>query len=260
MKIFHEAPIALFNAVQKRTDGDYALCHLLEENKEYAAKFLSAKERNREIILDNSAFELDAPVDWDLLNYWTQKLEPAWVVLPDALNDGPTTVENAERYLAKYRIPKVTSIIGVVQGRSYDEIVDCYKALSIVCPMLAFSFNYSWWNIYEDPVNLAKYKTHERILMLNRLEQDGVINTKTKHHLLGCNLPTEFIFQRRPWIYSVDTSNPVMYGMQYGPYPVNGPSFKPSDKLYTHINTDISEDEYQAIMHNIAQFRRWCSC
>ena len=35
IKIAHEAPIDLFDEVQRLTDYDYALVHLLEENGRY---------------------------------------------------------------------------------------------------------------------------------------------------------------------------------------------------------------------------------
>ena len=47
MKIFHEAPLSVFEDVQRMTDGDYALVHLLEKNPEYAQKFMEAKFSGR---------------------------------------------------------------------------------------------------------------------------------------------------------------------------------------------------------------------
>ena len=38
MKIAHEAPLSIFDDVQKVTDYDYFLVHLFEENSDYEKK------------------------------------------------------------------------------------------------------------------------------------------------------------------------------------------------------------------------------
>ena len=59
IKIAHEAPKSIFNEMQKFTDYDYALVHLLEEDEEYLKLFEEAILKGREVILDNSIFELE---------------------------------------------------------------------------------------------------------------------------------------------------------------------------------------------------------
>ena len=63
IKIAHESPKSIFKEVQKYTDYDYALVHLFEEDPEYLQQFRDAKEAGREIILDNSIFELEEAFD-----------------------------------------------------------------------------------------------------------------------------------------------------------------------------------------------------
>jgi len=53
IKIAHESPIGLFDFVQSKTDYDYALVHLLEENEAYHKLFVDAIAEGREVILDN---------------------------------------------------------------------------------------------------------------------------------------------------------------------------------------------------------------
>ena len=59
IKIAHEAPKSIFNEMQNFTDYDYALVHLLEEDEEYLKLFEEAILKGREVILDNSIFELE---------------------------------------------------------------------------------------------------------------------------------------------------------------------------------------------------------
>jgi len=76
MKIAHESPISIFNEIQKVTDYDYALVHLFEESPEYLQKFKDAVAAGREVILDNSIFELEEAFDSEKFAHWIQELNP----------------------------------------------------------------------------------------------------------------------------------------------------------------------------------------
>jgi hypothetical protein len=65
IKIAHESPKEIFEEVQRYTDYDYALVHLFEEDKGYLDQFKKAAAKGREIILDNSIFELEEAFDAD---------------------------------------------------------------------------------------------------------------------------------------------------------------------------------------------------
>ena len=62
IKIAHEAPLSIMNKVQSMTDYDYALVHLFEDpdiGGDYFEFFIDALvNKGREVILDNSVFEL----------------------------------------------------------------------------------------------------------------------------------------------------------------------------------------------------------
>jgi len=53
-----------------------------------------------------------------------------------------------------------------------------------------------------------------RVMLIQRMVRDGHIREDKQHHILGCYLPQEFAFYRNyKWIDSVDTSNPVVAGL-----------------------------------------------
>ena len=87
IKIAHESPKACFDTIQSMTDYDYALVHLFEEDPEYLELFLDAKAEGREIILDNSIFELEEAFDADRFAHWVKELRPDWYIVPDALEN-----------------------------------------------------------------------------------------------------------------------------------------------------------------------------
>ena len=87
---------------------------------------------------------------------------------------------------------------------------------------------------------------------------DGVIDTTRKHHLLGCSLPQEFSFYKHSdydWIYSLDTSNPVVHGIKGISYGSDGLWSKERQKLHELINSDIDEYQLDSIRNNIQKFK-----
>ena len=119
VKIAHESPIASFDTIQQYTDYDYALVHLFVENEEYLAKFEEAKLKGREIILDNSIFELGEAFDSDQFAFWIDYLKPTWYIVPDSLENAKRTMYNMAEWNFKYadRLAAKSKKIGVVRER-----------------------------------------------------------------------------------------------------------------------------------------------
>ena len=131
IKIAHEAPKSIFEDVQKFTDYDYALVHLLEEDEEYLRLFERAIKKGREVILDNSIFELEEAFEAEKFAYWVDKIRPEWYIVPDALENSMLTMAQMEKWNNTYKdLPGKK--IGVVQGQTYQSIIDCYKYMDYV--------------------------------------------------------------------------------------------------------------------------------
>lgn len=257
MKIFHEAPIAIFNDVQRVTDGDYALVHLLETNEAYARKFLEAKKAGREIILDNSVFELGKAFDEELFVHWIQKLKPDWYIIPDVLEDSDKTVKRLWKFIEKY--PDLPGKrIGVAQGHNVQSFLESYLHASILCDKVAISFDYSWL------VNTVNAGPEQYVLgrqrLIDSMVDTGYITANKPVHLLGCYLPQEFKHYRRypKLIDSIDTSNPCVHGLLGYRYSWKGLSFKESVKLCDLVDSDVSLSQRDDIMWNIGVFAELC--
>jgi len=258
IKIAHEAPISIFNHVQVRTDYDYALVHLFEENENYLNKFKQAKNYGREIILDNSIFELGHSFDPTLFAKWINELKPTWYIIPDVLESYEGTVELLNEWKVVHK-PHVTGkAIGVVQGKTYEEIVACYKQLEEVVDKIAISFDYSLFKEWF-PNELTVYHSYMRgrQKLISKLIEDNVISVGMPHHLLGCGLPQEFsAYTALNFIDSVDTSNPVVAGIKgYRYNGKRGLSNKPKEKLFTMIEMKPSASQLHDIIDNIETFR-----
>lgn len=259
IKIAHESPTALFPFVQSKTDYDYCIVHLLGESVEYCNQFTKAC-KEREVILDNSIFELGEAFDMKKFFEWNNRLEPTWYIIPDALEDCKRTIFNAYVWNQFHRETAKGKSIGVVQGKTYEEIVECYQTLDskLNVDMIAISFDYS---LYEELVpHQNKYVSWMlgRVALLGRLERDKVINKLKPHHLLGCALPQEGQFYRGyDWIYSMDTSNPIIHSYSNIKYPEEGLQSKNSQKLYQLIDVPAFMFDNSILDWNIETFRRW---
>ena len=255
IKIAHESPKSIFTDVQNVTDYDYALVHLFEEDEEYLEQFKVALRKGREVILDNSIFELEEAFDAEKFAGWVERLRPTWYIVPDALENVKKTMSQMAEWNMKYKdLPGKK--IGVVQGKTYEEIKACYIYMNEIADvdMIAISFDYSYYTKSVPHPNKYVSWMLGRVKLLGDLMKDGVINENKPHHLLGCGLPQEFSFYSQyPWIYSLDTSNPVVHGIKGIEYGEDGLWSKESQKLFELINYEV--EDTNTILYNINKFK-----
>ena len=258
MKIAHEAPLSIFDKVQQLTDYDYFLVHLFEENVAYLEKAHECVKVGRETILDNSIFELGTAWNADKFAYWVNEMRPTYYIVPDVLDDCDRTIDSFERFMKQYDdLPGKT--IAVAQGKTYNELVLCYNYLKSDdrVDKIAMSFNHPFFQEYEGENQYYKMM-NGRQHTINKMLQEGVIDTNKPHHLLGCGLPQEFkAYKDYDWIDSLDTSNPVIHGIKGMWYDSQGLTDKQSVKLYTMMNDDVY-DKWGIIEYNIKTFRSYC--
>ena len=261
MKISHESPLCLLDRSRSYNDYDYALVHLFETEPTYLQFFKDSLAQGRTVLLDNSIFELGTAFDSDRYAYWIDELKPTEYIIPDVLEDTLGTMDNALDWKEKYsNLPGKT--IGVVQGKSYEDIVQCYDYLDNVIGVdkIAISFDYSYYlEVCPHPNKWMGYALG-RVQTLTRLLHDGVINTEKPHHLLGCALPIEFMFYRKEfkWLESLDTSNPIVHALLGFGYEPGGLDDKKSIKLIELLNTpEPTVANMHTIKHNIKYFRSY---
>lgn len=258
IKIAHEAPIDIFEEVQRYTNYDYALVHLLEQNGRYRDTFERAVKKGREVILDNSIFELEEAFEADRFALWIERLKPTWYIVPDALEDSVKTCKQMGEWNERYSdVPGKK--IGVIQGKTYEEIVNCYKYMdNSDVDMIAISFDYSYYTVSVPHPNKYVSWMLGRVKLLGDLLRDGVINVNKPHHLLGCGLPQEFSFYKHSdynWLYSLDTSNPIVHGIKGISYGSDGLWSKESQKLHELIDFELDNLDVNLILNNVQKFR-----
>ncbi len=263
MRIAHEAPLTIFDKVQSVTDYDYALVHMFEDNQTYLDKFLSASAKGRHVILDNSVFELEEAFDSDRFLYWINKTHPTEYIIPDVLEDSAGTVQRLGEWLALYQ-PQVktnSKTIGVIQGTDFDDIVWCYNAIAPKVDKVAISFDYSFMCPEKNytPATRCEVFMRGRQKLITDLLKYNVIDQSKPHHLLGCFLPQEFIaYKDYKWVDTIDTSNPVVHGINGISYEPYGLREKVKTKLIDYMDEELTPEQIHTIMTNITKFKEFC--
>ena len=225
MKIAHEAPLSLMKYVKQVTDYDYALASLFGKVDGYYEYFIQAKKEGRKIILDNGVFEEGKAMEENQYVAYISGLQPDEYIVPDILEDANRTISSFEDWLLRWNeLPGKK--IGVVQGKTIEEFIECYKFMSEYADKIAISFNYIFYqNIYPQQEGVTKETkwAQGRLWIVGQLHSLGIWNMKKPHHLLGSAVPCEFqgYFSRQPSFISqsietIDTSNPVVYAIATG--------------------------------------------
>lgn len=261
IKIAHEAPLCIMPQVRDVTDYCYALVHLFEDYPSYYDFFVESKKLNRKVLLDNSIFELGTAFNSDKFSEWVSKLQPDEYIVPDVLENTDNTIQNFKDWITKFNnLPGKK--IGVVQGKTYSELYDCYQFMSENADKIAISFDYSYYLVTARGTNKYQKYCYGRYKLINDLLNDGVINFNKPHHLLGCSVPAEFGFygsypNTYKFIESLDTSNPVINGMHNIKYEELGVKDKLDVKMVDFFKVKkIKQEGIDLINHNINQFKK----
>ena len=252
MKISHEVPLSLLSMSRSFNDYEYALVHLYETQPEYLKFYKESIDLGREVILDNSVFELEEAFDAERFKYWINETKPTYYIIPDVLDNSEQTIKNVHEWVKD--VPGQT--IGVIQGESFEQALVCYKEIKDHVDRIAISFNCKFYEREEGETIYHKWALG-RIRFVNYI---ATLEETKPMHLLGCSLPQEFKFYRDPkfdFIKSVDTSNPIVHAINDIKYTDDGLDTKVSTKLIEYMNQETFDME--TLLYNVEKFREFCN-
>ena len=253
--ISHEVPRCLLTASTEFNDYDYCLPHLLDKDEEYKQYFLDAKKKGRYIIMDNSLHELGAAYNHKRLLFWIKELAPNEFIVPDVWMEGHMTAAQA-KYWKQFTYPKTTKITAVIQGKDKNDAYLCANLLSnLGYEKLCVSYGATWYNDFFPHSNKDMGKALGRVRFVQGLlKLEHLKNIKL--HLLGCSIPQEFgWYDNHPQIESIDTSNPIMAGIEGIIYDDHGLNNKPKANMNDHFDIKFAKIDYIKIIHNTRLFR-----
>jgi len=264
MKVSHEIPISLLDCSKEYNDFDYCLVHLLDQFPEYKQYYNAARSTyNREVLLDNSIFELGKA--FDKHEFWkkAKELQPNMYIVPDVLEDCRGTIESYngfENYNLDIKNSFQTKAIGAVQGKNWQELKECYKFMADNADMIAISFDFSYYQVTgEGKTHLEKWCSG-RQRFIQDLINTGTWNWNKPHHLLGCSLAKEFRFYVDRNIHNIvscDTSNPIVAAIHGLKYDADyGLDTKPSTKLADLITHNLTNEQLELVKYNTTMFKK----
>ena len=258
IEIAHEAPLQIMKEVREITDYDYSLVHLFESSEKYYKFFRESLKMGRRVILDNSIFELGEAFELHRFAYWITQLQPTEYIIPDVLDNTRETLRNIDRWLYNYSgLPGKK--IGVVQGDSYESLKECYIGIKSGVDKIAFSFNSLCYQRDYPDLDIISANVLGRFRLIRTLLDEGIISIHKPHHLLGCSSRIEFLYYRSSedfnFIETLDTSNPVMFGIEEKRYSSKNWYYKPQNKLVEHLMDSLSKKQRDTIFENIIEFR-----
>jgi hypothetical protein len=263
ININHELPISLLEKYNtKFNDYDFILPSFLK-HEEYKNYYINLKNKtNRFSIMDNGLFEGDNFTDEQLIDY-IKELKPDIFIIPDAWDNYRLTLRNAKnwvKYFLDGKLSTLPKLMVVMQGNVYSDFRELYREC-VNLGITHFAFNHSsFYYRTQDTCNEHNHLINQmmgRIGLISKLKNEGHIEDDHYIHLLGASLPQEFIYypEEYKFIKSLDTSNPVICGLESIKYNNWGLLEKPKSKMEKYIDIPLFDPfNIDLIQENVCLF------
>ncbi len=205
-KIALEVPKSNLSWSIQFCDYFFVLSHLMHD-WEYRNFVYQCMDKNIELYLDNSAYELRESINLDSYIGLIIELQPSVVVVPDALNDLGKTIRLTRRFYeglpAKYfdRGKYNIKFMIVLQGQDNRERMKCFHIIR--------SFGYPF-----DIIGLPRVACPNRVELLKAVKR---FVRRKEVHLLGLPDPRE-LKGLAGLVSSLDTSWVSKYSIGKGPH------------------------------------------
>ena len=254
--VSHEVPFCLLKDSLEFNDMQYALPHLLEDNKKYREFFFKCQKEGVEIYLDNSLHELGYAMPDNTLLKWINILAPSTFFIPDVWEDYDGSVVNARRWI-NMSVPIQTTKCAVVQAKSLHEAILCVQVYrDLGYQKFAFSYGASYYNEICPHINKDFGKAIGRFMAISRMYEEGILRSSDRVHLLGTAFPYEFaLYKDIPFIESIDTSNPIMATLEGSIYTDMGLTKKPVANMNNFQEIHIDDVNLDLLEYNVMKFR-----
>lgn len=246
MNICHECPIDLLEESNTFNDYEYSLLHLLHI-PDYRNFYINSTRMH---IMDNSAYEYQFIEGGFDVHYYLDMInlcKPTHVIVPDVIGDCDKTIQSFQEF-KKHTFEHKPLLIGVVQGTTEKELMKCFEFMNDNADMVALVFHSP---AYQKHRNTDLDNSIGRYRFFNKIKN----KVKKPIHLLGCSLPIEFTWYNSPLIHSIDTANPVQFGILGKEYTsIYDVDEKPKCVLSEEVITNTTPNK-SIILRNIYKFK-----
>lgn len=258
--ISHESPLCLLEKSNDYNDYQYILPYFYQRSPIYK-KFMDEYKGMK--ILDNGLFEGEVPTIPELIQL-IKETKTTIFIPPDEWNDPILTLKNAKYWMGLKKsgvLPVELNLMVVLQGKTFGEIETLYQQ----CVDLGykhFAFNHSSV-AYQNEIkslgeNIDKAKVG-RITIIRNLWNKNIIKDHHWIHLLGATDITEFSYYKQALpgvVDSIDTSGPIIKGIEEGLYNDDNIKTKSSNKMEIYFYKDLSSQQKDHILSNIEYFKQ----
>ena len=148
--------------------------------------------------------------------------------------------------------------VAVVQAKSIHEAILCTQAYKdFGYKKIAYSYGASYYNEVCPHPNKDFGKAIGRFMVISQLYKENILTKFDRVHLLGTAWPAEFgMYKNIECIESIDTSNPIMAGIEYTEYGDLGISTKPKVNMNFTQDRQLTDVQLHTIKHNVEQFKK----
>ena len=256
VKISHEVPFCLLSKSLEFNDYDYCLPHLLDQNEEYRTFFNNVKSIGRYVVMDNSLHELGEAYNTERLMHWIKEIKPDEFIVPDVWENYNESVRNAKTW-SQIELPEGVTKVAVVQAKTQHYAALCTQAYKdLGYKKIAYSYGASYYNDVCPHPNKDLGKAIGRYMVINDLMKKGILSSTDRVHLLGTASPIEFgLYKNIECIESIDTSNPVMAGIEQKMYFDLGLPYKPEANMNNFQDIKEKDVNLEFIEYNVRKFR-----
>jgi len=256
VKISHEVPFCLLSKSLEFNDYDYCLPHLLDQNEEYRTFFNNVKSIGRYVVMDNSLHELGEAYNTERLMHWIKEIKPDEFIVPDVWENYNESVRNAKTW-SQIELPEGVTKVAVVQAKTQHYAALCTQAYKdLGYKKIAYSYGASYYNDVCPHPNKDLGKAIGRYMVINDLMKKGILSSTDRVHLLGTASPIEFgLYKNMKCIESIDTSNPVMAGIEQKMYFDLGLPYKPEANMNNFQDIEEKDVNLEFIEYNVRKFR-----
>lgn len=269
MRLAFIVPTAYVKKFARYNSIELAEAQICYDNKDYFEYFVQRQKDGAHVILDNSPrIKQDITIEEYLELAYVMK--PAEIIATDIARESLQSVQETIHFMdlaEKFGIrSKGIKIMGVIQGRSFEEWVLMYQSLdrligvdSIGFPrplddFEGFEFPSSWFEraFRRNKVTRARKMAMARVGLIQALDKKKVINRFRPHHLLGLTDGIELKWQKiNGFLRSNDSSSAFYHGAQGIRYTSAG---LPVEKKWANLDftmRGLDPPKLQAVEHNM---------
>jgi hypothetical protein len=195
--------------------------------------FFAKRMHSGHVIMDNSAYELKAAVNSDMVWKAAYYARPTCVVLPDVYLDGAKTLQGVKEVVRDWHVRRTLwahkiLFMAIPQGKDDEEWAWC-------CEELAHVEHIEWWGI---PRNFREVFGKSRKFAVDLAHG---LCPERRIHLFGMSndYVNDMVISKDPRVCSIDSTTPIRAGCLGIPFRLTGMKLPPrGDWWHTAVWND----------------------